>query len=102
MVYPCGKVSISNPSTQALTTPTVTNEPTVIPTICPLRLLRFKLVRKYRGKIDGGTEWFAFDWWAVPYTKTCLLGKCWAVNGCYVTFAMVLTGLIVVILVELI
>ena len=44
---------------------------------------QFKLARTYRGKIDGGTEWFAFDWWAVPFVKTSLLGKCLAVNVCY-------------------
>ena len=44
---------------------------------------QFKLVRTYRGKIDGGTEWFDFDWWAVPFVKTSLLGKCLAVNVCY-------------------
>lgn len=58
---------------------------------------QFKLARTYRGKIDGGTEWFAFDWWAVPYARTCLLGKCWAVNGCYVLGAIALIGLIILI-----
>lgn len=59
---------------------------------------QFQLVRKYRGKIDGGTEWFAFDWWAVPYAKASLLSKCWAVNGCYVLSAIALISLTVVII----
>jgi alpha-L-fucosidase len=63
---------------------------------------QFKLLQKYRGKIDGGTEWFAFDWWVVPYAKACLLGKCWAVNICYVLGAIALIGLIVVVIVGLI
>ena len=58
---------------------------------------QFKLVRTYRGKLDGGTEWFGFDWWVVPYAKACLLGKCWAVNGCYVLGAIGLIGLIILI-----
>lgn len=56
---------------------------------------QFKLVRKYRGKVDGGTEWFDFDWWVVPYAKTCLLGKCWAVNSCYVLGVIAVIGLII-------
>lgn len=59
---------------------------------------QFKLARKYRGKIDGGTEWFDFDWWIVLYAKACLLGKCWAVNSCYVLGAIALLGLIVVVI----
>jgi hypothetical protein len=59
---------------------------------------QFKLVRTYRGKIDGGTEWFAFDWWVVPYAKACLLGKCWAVNSCYVLAAISLIGLIIILI----
>lgn len=59
---------------------------------------QFKLVKTYRGKVDGGTEWFAFEWWVVPYAKTCLLGKCWAVNGCYVLGTIVLIALISLLL----
>ena len=44
---------------------------------------QFKLVRTYRGNIDGGTEWFAFDWWVVPFVRASLLGKCLAINACY-------------------
>ena len=56
---------------------------------------QFKLVRTYRGKIDGGTEWFAFDWWAVPFVRVSLLGKCLAVNGCYVLGAIAIVSLII-------
>ena len=56
---------------------------------------QFKLVRTYRGKIDGGTEWFAFDWWVVPFVRASLLGKCLAVNGCYVLSAIVIISLII-------
>ena len=49
---------------------------------------QFKLARTYRGKIDGGTEWFDFDWWVVPFVRASLLGKCLAVNGCYVLSAI--------------
>ncbi|MEG3875757.1 GIY-YIG nuclease family protein [Microcoleus sp. herbarium7] len=59
---------------------------------------QFKLVRTYRGKIDGGTEWFDFDWWVVPYAKASLLGKCWAVNSCYVLGAIALISLIIVLI----
>jgi hypothetical protein len=61
---------------------------------------QFKLVRTYRGKIDGGTEWFDFEWWILPYVKAYLLGKCWAVNSCYVLDAIALLGLIVVVIVK--
>ena len=56
---------------------------------------QFKLARTYRGKIDGGTEWFAFDWWVVPFVRASLLGKCLAVNGCYVLGAIVIVNLII-------
>ena len=56
---------------------------------------QFKLARTYRGKIDGGTEWFNFNWWVVPFVRASLLGKCLAVNGCYVLGAIVLIGLII-------
>ena len=56
---------------------------------------QFKLARTYRGKIDGGTEWFAFNWWAVPFVKASLLSKCLAVNGCYVLGAIVIVSLII-------
>ena len=59
---------------------------------------QFKLARTYRGKIDGGTEWFAFDWWAVPFVRASLLSKCLAVNGCYVLSAIRLITLIVIVL----
>jgi|SRR6478672_5210682 len=62
---------------------------------------QFKLVRTYRGKVDGGTEWFAFDWWAVPYAKTCLLSKCWAVNGCYLLGAIALLSIIIILTVKM-
>ena len=56
---------------------------------------QFKLARTYRGKIDGGTEWFAFDWWAVPFVRASLLGKCLAVNIIVLVFPIVLIGLII-------
>ena len=59
---------------------------------------QFKLARTYRGKIDGGTEWFAFDWWAVPFVRASLLSKCLAVNGCYVLSAIGLITLIAIVL----
>ena len=59
---------------------------------------QFKLARTYRGKIDGGTEWFAFNWWAVPFVKASLLSKCLAVNGCYVLGAIGLITLIAIVL----
>ena len=59
---------------------------------------QFKLVRTYRGKIDGGTEWFAFNWWAVPFVRTSLLGKCLVINGCYVLGAIGLITLIAIVL----
>ena len=59
---------------------------------------QFKLARTYRGNIDGGTEWFAFDWWVVPFVRTSLLGKCLAVNGCYVLGAIGLITLIAIVL----
>jgi len=62
---------------------------------------QFKLVRKYRGKIDGGTEWFDFEWWVVPYAQACLLGKCWAVNFCYMLGAIALIGLIIILIVKI-
>ena len=58
---------------------------------------QFKLVRTYRGKIDGGTEWFDFDWWAVPFVRASLLSKCLAVNGCYVLGAIGLITLIAIV-----
>ena len=59
---------------------------------------QFKLARTYRGKVDGGTEWFDFDWWAVPFVRTSLLGKCLVVNGCYVLGTIGLITLIVIVL----
>ena len=59
---------------------------------------QFKLVRTYRGKIDGGTEWFDFNWWVVPFVKASLLGKCLAVNGCYLLGPIGLITLIVIVL----
>ena len=59
---------------------------------------QFKLQNVYRGKIDGGTEWFAFDWWVVPYAKACLLVNAWVVNSCYVLGAIALIGLIIVLI----
>ena len=59
---------------------------------------QFKLVRTYRGKIDGGTEWFDFNWWVVPFVKVSLLGKCLAVNGCYALSAIGLITLIAIVL----
>ena len=56
---------------------------------------QFKLARTYRGKIDGGTEWFNFDWWAVPFVRASLLSKCLAVNGCYVLGAIAIVSLII-------
>ena len=56
---------------------------------------QFKLARTYRGKIDGGTEWFDFDWWAVLFVRASLLSKCLAVNGCYILGAIALIGLII-------
>ena len=56
---------------------------------------QFKLVRTYRGKVDGGTEWFDFDWCNIPFVRASLLGKCLAVNGCYVLGAIALIGLII-------
>lgn len=45
---------------------------------------QFKLVRVDRGSMDGGTEWFQFDWWVVPYVKMSLISKCWLVIVGYV------------------
>ena len=56
---------------------------------------QFKLARTYRGKIDGGTEWFGFDWWAVPFVRASLLGKCLAVNIIVLVFPIALIGLII-------
>ena len=56
---------------------------------------QFKLARTYRGKVDGGTEWFDFDWCNIPFVRASLLGKCLAVNGCYVLSAIALIGLII-------
>ena len=57
---------------------------------------QFKLARTYRGKIDGGTEWFAFDWWVVPFVRASLLGKCLAVNSIVLAFPIALIGLIII------
>lgn len=56
---------------------------------------QFKLVRTYRGKIDGGTEWFNFNWWIIPFVRASLLGKCLAVNSIVLAFPIVLIGLII-------
>ena len=56
---------------------------------------QFKLARTYRGKVDGGTEWFDFDWWAVPFVRTSLLGKCLAINSIVLAFPIALIGLII-------
>lgn len=56
---------------------------------------QFKLARTYRGKIDGGTEWFDFDWWVVPFVRASLLGKCLAVNSIVLAFPIALIGLII-------
>lgn len=62
---------------------------------------QFKLTRTYRGKIDGGTEWFEFNWWTVPYVRACLLGKCCAVNSCYALGAIALISLAVAIIAKI-
>ena len=59
---------------------------------------QFKLARTYRGIIDGGTEWFAFDWWVVLFVRASLLGKCLAVNGCYLLGSIGLITLIAIVL----
>ena len=56
---------------------------------------QFKLVRTYRGKIDGGTEWFDFNWWVIPFVRASLLGKCLAVNSIVLAFPIALIGLII-------
>ena len=56
---------------------------------------QFKLARTYRGKIDGGTEWFDFDWWVIPFVRANLLSKCLAVNACYVLSAIAIVSLII-------
>lgn len=59
---------------------------------------QFKLVRTYRGSMDGGTEWFQFDWWVVPYVKMSLVGKCWVVTAGYGLVAIGLLSLLLIIL----
>ena len=63
---------------------------------------QFKLKRTYRGKIDGGTEWFAFDWWVVPFVKASLLGKCLAVNSIVLSFPTAIVCLLIIFFVGLI
>ena len=63
---------------------------------------QFKLKRTYRGKIDGGTEWFAFDWWVVPFVKASLLGKCLAVNSIVLSFPTAIVCLMIIFFVGLI
>lgn len=59
---------------------------------------QFKMVRMYRGSMDGGTEWFKFDWWVVPYVKISLISKCWVVTTGYGLVAIGLVALILIIL----
>ena len=62
---------------------------------------QFKLVRTYRGKIDGGTEWFSFDWWVIPFVRASLLGKCLAVNSIVLTFPIAIVCLLIIFFVRL-
>lgn len=59
---------------------------------------QFKLQRRYRGKIDGGTEWFDLNWWQIPAVKASLALKAFACNGIYFGFVSGLLTLCVKII----
>ena len=56
---------------------------------------QFGMQNRYQGEIDGGTEWFEFNWWVLPYVKSSMVSKCLLVNAGYVLCAIALIGLIV-------
>ncbi|TAG98756.1 MAG: GIY-YIG nuclease family protein [Oscillatoriales cyanobacterium] len=55
---------------------------------------QFKLARTYRGRMDGGTEWFELNWWQIPVAKTSLMGKALGVNLSYIGFGLILLALV--------
>lgn len=55
---------------------------------------QFKSQRVYRGKMDGGTEWFELNWWQIPVAKTSLMGKALGVNLSYIGFGLILLALV--------
>lgn len=59
---------------------------------------QFKLTKTYRGKIDGGTERLAFNWWTLPYVKVSLTSKCMGINLGYVLGAITLIVLVSLLL----
>lgn len=63
---------------------------------------QFKLQNVYRGKIDGGTEWFELNWWQVPVAKTSLTVKAFGVNLGYVVIAILLVALLLVLVARIV